>query len=70
MFQTLAHRKALRGRPDLSRFVPQTPVAQQQVAELLHRGASVIRANQHRVVLKRGAATAEVDALGRVTWRV
>lgn len=70
MFQTLARKRALRGRPDLSRFVPQAQVARVQVDHLVARGARVVSVGRDRVVLQRGDAKAEIDALGRVTWCV
>lgn len=69
MFQTLAQKRALRGRQNLSRFAPQSPAARMHLEHLLARGALVLQANRDRVLLRRGNATAEIDALGRVTWR-
>lgn len=68
MSLTLLQRRGLRRPFDLDRFQPIDPQARARVDELVRRGAVVLNVSSDRVVLRRAAQLATVDAAGRVSW--
>ncbi len=68
MSLTLKQRRGLRRAIDLNRFKPIHPVARARVDELVQRGALVLNVSPERVLLRRAAQLATVDAAGRVSW--
>lgn len=53
---------------DLARFEPNTPLARNQVDELVRRGAIIVAVRPALVTLKRAGQTACADSWGRVEW--
>ncbi|WP_374348505.1 hypothetical protein [Chitinimonas sp.] len=69
------HRKSVtshRGakRPSLDRFEPVLALAKITAEDLLQRGGQLISASRDQVQIRRGTATATIDAQGRVSWQV
>jgi len=68
MSLTLKQRRGLRRPLDLDRFRPIDPQARARIDELVQRGAVVLNVSPQRVLLRRAAQLATVDAAGRVSW--
>lgn len=67
MSLTLNQRRGLRRPLDLDRFQPMDPHARARIDDLVQRRAVILNVSSQRVLLRRAAQLATVDAAGRVS---